>query len=197
MKSWFLKRGYPEKLINNEMKKVKFNQYHFIGKHISKKGIPLVVTYHPLLKSLSKIVSKNLYLLHMDEEAKRVFTPGPMVSFRNSRKLSSYLVRARLYPTERVIGSFKCNKPRCLVCVNVTETNIFTSTVTGKTYKINHKFDCDENCLVYLLTCKLCGIHYFDKLLLTSVTDGIIIKVTGENTHVMKIVCKSICMITI
>ena len=93
------------------MKKVKFNHYHFIGKHNSKKGITLVVTYHSLLKSLSKIISKNLYLLHMDEEAKRVFTPGPMVSFRSSRKLSSYLLRAKGYPTERVAGSFKCNKP--------------------------------------------------------------------------------------
>ena len=102
-----------------------------MGKHNSKKGIPLAVTYNPLLKSLSKIISKNLYLLHMDEGVKRVFTPGPMVSFRSSRKLSSYLVRAKLYPTERVVGSFKCNKPRCLVCVNVTETNTFTSTVTS------------------------------------------------------------------
>ena len=90
----------------------------------------------------------------MDEEGKKVFTPGPMISFKSSRKLSSYLVRAKLYPTERVVGSLKCNKPRCLVCVNVTETKIFTSTVTGRTYKTNHKFDCDENCLVYLLTCK-------------------------------------------
>ena len=81
MKSWFLKRGYPEKLINSEMKKVKFNHYHFISKHNYNKGIPLVVTYHPLLKSLSKIISKNLYLLHMDYEVNRVFTPGPMVSF--------------------------------------------------------------------------------------------------------------------
>ena len=96
----------------------------------------------------------------MDEEVKRVFTPGPMLSFRISRKLNSYLVRAKLYPTERVVGSFKCNKPRCLVCVNVTETNIFSSTVIGRTYRINHKFDCDENCLVYFLTCKQCGIQY-------------------------------------
>ena len=55
MKSWFLKRGYPEKLINNETKKVKFNHYHLIGKHNSKKGIPLVVTYHPLLKIILKL----------------------------------------------------------------------------------------------------------------------------------------------
>ena len=106
------------------MKKFKFNHYHFNGKHNYK---------HPLLKSLSEIVSKNLYLLYMVEEVKRAFTPGPMISFRNSRKLSSYLVRAKVYPTERVVWSFKCNKPRCLVFVNVTERNTFTSTVTGKT----------------------------------------------------------------
>ena len=53
MKSWFLKRGYPERLIDREMKKVKFNHSHFIGKHDSKKRIPLVVIYHPLLKSKS------------------------------------------------------------------------------------------------------------------------------------------------
>ena len=109
MKSWFLKRGYPERLIDKEMKKVKFNHSHFIGKHNSKKGIPLVVTYHPLLKSLSKIISKNcLHLLYKDEEVKRVFTPGTMISFRSPKKVSSYLVRAKLYPTERVVGSFKC-----------------------------------------------------------------------------------------
>ena len=37
-----------------------------------------IFTYHPLLKSLSKIISKNLYLLYMDEGVKRVFTPGPI-----------------------------------------------------------------------------------------------------------------------
>ena len=69
-------------------------------------------------------------------------------------------MRTKLHPTERVVGSFKCNKPRCFVCVNVTETSTFSSTVTGKSYRINHKFDCDENCLIYLLTCKHSGIQY-------------------------------------
>ena len=96
----------------------------------------------------------------MDEEVKRVFTPGPMVSVRSSRKLSSYVARAKLYPAERVVWSFKCNKPRCLVCVNIPETNTFSSIVTGKTYKMKHRFDCDEHYLIYLLTCKHCGIHY-------------------------------------
>ena len=48
-----------------------------------------------------------------------------MVLFRSPSKTSSYLVRAKLYPLDRVIGSTNCGKKRCEVCVNVT----------GKTYK--------------------------------------------------------------
>ena len=40
-------------------------------------------------------------------------------------------------------------------------------------------------------------IYMLDKLLLPSVTDEITIKITVENTHVMKIACKNIYMITI
>ena len=116
----------------------------------------------------------------MDEEVKRVFTPGAMISFRSSRKLSSYLVRAKLHPTKRVVGSFTCNKPRCLVCVNVTETNTFSTTVTGKTYKINHKFDCDKNCLVHLLTCKHCSNQYVGQTVADFHYRWNIIKITVE-----------------
>ena len=40
----------------------------------------------------------------MNEEAKTAFTPGPMISFRNAKKLSSYLIRAKLYSIERTVG---------------------------------------------------------------------------------------------
>ena len=46
----------------------------------------------------------------MNEELKYVFTPGPMVSFRTARKISSYLVRAKLYPVEKSVGSFNCKE---------------------------------------------------------------------------------------
>ena len=41
----------------------------------------------------------------MNEEAKKVLSPRPMISFRSARKLSSYLVRAQLYSIERTVGS--------------------------------------------------------------------------------------------
>ena len=38
----------------------------------------------------------------MNEEAKEVFTLGPMISFRSARNLSSYLVRAKLIPSKEL-----------------------------------------------------------------------------------------------
>ena len=46
----------------------------------------------------------------MNEEVKRVFALKPMISFRSSRKLSNYLVRAKIHPIGRSTGSFKCGK---------------------------------------------------------------------------------------
>ena len=91
---------------------------------------------------------------------KPLFTPGPMVSFRSSRKISSYLVRAKTYPVERSVGSFNCKRPRCQICAYVNDTDSFTSMVAGETYKINHRFDCMEKCLIHLLTFNKCTKQY-------------------------------------
>ena len=97
-------------------------------------------------------MKKYQNILYQDETVKRVFTPFPMVSYRNARKLSSYLVRAKLYSLERKRGSSKCGSSRCQVCNNIEETEIFSSTVTRETYKINHHLCCNGKCLIYLLT---------------------------------------------
>ena len=77
------------------------------------------------------------------------------------RTLRSHLVRARVYPVgERLVGSRKCNKNRCQVCKNVIETETFQSFVDKKVYKINHRFTCSGKCLVYPLSCQVCGIQY-------------------------------------
>ena len=92
----------------------------------------------------------------MNEDVKNVFTPAPMISFRSARKLSSYLVRAKLYPLERIVGWVRCKGKLCQTCYNVKETETFTSTTTGKAFKINHELNCNDKCLVYLLTCNFC-----------------------------------------
>ena len=96
----------------------------------------------------------------MNDEVRKTFTPSPMISFRSSRKISSYIVRAKWYPLERTVGSYKCGKKRCELCDVISETDIFPSTVTGESFKINHRFNCNDKCLVYLATCEICNKQY-------------------------------------
>ena len=59
-------------------------------------------------------------------------------------------------------GSEKSNGKRYLVCLNVAETNTFESFQTKKQYKINHNLNCNDKCLIYLSSCKICGFQYVD-----------------------------------
>ena len=155
MKSWFLKCSYLEHLIDTETKKLSLSQEKKLKKSKSK-GVPFVWTYHPSLNCLPKIkiIRDNTYLFYMNEEVENLFLPGPMVSSRGARRLSSYLVRSKLYPLHRKVGSKKCAKNRCGPCDYVTDTDIFASTVTGESFKINHQLNYDDRCIIYFLTCK-------------------------------------------
>ena len=104
-------------------------------------------------------MKKLEHLLYQDESAKRVFIPPPMVSYCSARKLSSYLVCAKLYHLERKRGSYKCVTLRCLVCNNIEEADTFIRTVTGESFKINHHLEsfkinhisCNDKRLIYIL----------------------------------------------
>ena len=94
-------RGYPNDLIQKEMRKVKFLDDWNKNKTKKKsKGIPLVITFHNLLKDFGNIIHKNLCSLYMDQKAQ--------YQVLSTRKLSSYLARAKLYPLKRTVSSCKC-----------------------------------------------------------------------------------------
>ena len=93
----------------------------------------------------------------MDKEVKKVFTPKPMTSFRIARKLSNYLVTAKMYPIEGTVGSKNCGSKRCEVCINVNET--LPGQSLEKPLLLIPSFDYNVRCLVYLLTCRKCKIQ--------------------------------------
>ena len=59
--------GYPQKLKETETSKVKFSGQTVFHRTKVERGVPLVVTYHPLLKSMGKIVYDSLYLFYVNE----------------------------------------------------------------------------------------------------------------------------------
>ena len=78
MKPLFLRRSYPEHLIDTEMEKVKFKPREKTDK-CKLKGVPFVVTYHPPLNCLHKIIRDNTYLIYINEEVKNLFLLGSMI----------------------------------------------------------------------------------------------------------------------
>ena len=160
MKSWFRIWGYPDNLVKKEMGKVCFSKgTGSKSKSQESKAVPLGIAFHPKFKLIGQLLNKLLHIFYMDQETKNVFTPGPMATFCSTRRFSTYLVRAKFYPTERTVSSHECRGKHCAVYLNVQET-CFSSAVTNKIYKINHQFECNKRCLVYLLTCKKCLKQY-------------------------------------
>ena len=80
MNLWFLKRGYPENIVNQELGKVKFSQSS-VRDNKRDKGVRLVARYHPLFQNIDRIFHRHLNLIYTDQEVERVFTSGPMASF--------------------------------------------------------------------------------------------------------------------
>ena len=60
-----------------------------------------------------------------------------------------YLTKLFIWQHNQISKRCRCYKE----CTYSKETDTFTSTVTGETFKINHPFDCNDKCLVYLMTC--------------------------------------------
>ena len=59
MRSWFRKKSYHNKILEEELVKLRFyNQKKKSSK--KSKGIPFVVTYHPILQALNDIIKRNL-----------------------------------------------------------------------------------------------------------------------------------------
>ena len=58
------------------------------------------------------------------------------------------------------MGMFKCGKKKCKICDNVIIGATFKSHVEGRSFCINHRFDCDSEGIVYLISCKFCGLQY-------------------------------------
>ena len=126
LKGWFLRRGYPQRIIEEQVDRAfRLPLKNDTQQNKMENGIPSVVTYSPAFRKLSITLRKNFNILYSDAEVRTVFTPSPFVAFRNARNLKSFLVRSKVYPLERTVGSSKCGSKICQVGLNVLETDIF------------------------------------------------------------------------
>ena len=79
MKEWFLARGYPEIVANNQIDKVVFGRDQSVKKNLES-GITFVTTYCPKVKELGKLIRDLPPFLYSDGEVQNFFSPHRIVS---------------------------------------------------------------------------------------------------------------------
>ena len=130
----------------------------------TKNRILFVVTYHPGLPNIGSILRELHPFLHYSERCEQAIRDVPMMAFRRPKSLQDYLVCAKLRPLDQTPsgnqGTHKCTSNRCDVCNYLVVGDIFSSHNTGTSYTVNHRFDCNSKNVVYLISCKICGLQY-------------------------------------
>ena len=163
---WLRERGYKHKLVEDQIKRAcEFDRDELLTKPKPprKNVVSLNIEYHPAFSKLSGVLKELDCVLQGDENHKKVFSDTPLVGFSNGKSLKNILVRAVLpkqNSPKSELGSKKCGKSKCEVCKNVVSTNQFKSKTTGENFEIKKgPIDCDTKNVIYLVTCKVCGIQ--------------------------------------
>ena len=87
--------------------------------------VPMVTTYHPVLKDLTNILKRHIPILHTNKRMSEVFKDPPMAAFRRPRNLKDMVVRTHL-ENPLPNGGFKiCTDGRCLICKQTDGTDSF------------------------------------------------------------------------
>ena len=66
MKEWFLARDYPKNVVNEQINKIDFGKSQLSRKN-SENGIDFVMSFHPKVNKLGKLIKNLLPFLYNDE----------------------------------------------------------------------------------------------------------------------------------
>ena len=169
LKEKLLARKYPEKIIEEKFTSAKKkNRREMIFGRKNKKNddkIRLIFTHNKINPPVHMWMRQCKDLLTKNDEAKAL---GNRIQI-STRQPKNLLRMAGGYRGEQGVqkipndaGCFKCN--RCKVsCPILNQTKTFSSTNTGKSYKIRQHLDCTSDWLIYLSTCKKCKGQYVGK----------------------------------
>ena len=116
---------------------------------------PLVLTYHPHLRPINKIVKNLQHLLNKDQHFSKIFSTPPLISYRQPPNLKLLLTSASLPNENFITGTFPCKSSKCHLCPNIN-TNPTITDPNGVPIKISGNFSCNSSNIIYAISCNLC-----------------------------------------
>ena len=164
----FTDRNYKSKAVTSAIKNARNKpRDHLINYQNrntnSQSRIPLVLTYHPSLPSISSIINKHWTILTTNSTTRQIFDTPPMVAYRQPPNLKKIIVKASLRSTTKktIPGTCKpCNNCKtCRFMYNTNESEI-TNKLTDKSHPIVGNLTCYTRNLIYAIICTKCDMLY-------------------------------------
>ena len=153
MRTFFVERGYPTRLLDSAIQKAFNNSRRNTLKpplaKISDDKIPLLVTFHPFNYKVRDVISRNFLILKNDPETSAIFTDNPLISFRRNKNMRDNLVRSALRPNlPATAGTFSCSHARCYTCSFLNSATSISGPKSN--FVIWHNFTSVKQADVYL-----------------------------------------------
>ena len=159
LKNAFTTLGYKPKTVKNQIIKAMSIPREALLKYQTKSKsdrTPLVLTYHPHLRPINKIVKNLQPLLNKDPHLNQTFSTPPLISYRQPPNLKLLLTSASLPNEHFITGTFPCKSPKCHLCPNIN-TNPTITGPNGVPIKISGNFSCNYSSnIIYAISCNLC-----------------------------------------
>ena len=172
LRKHLVSRGHSERRVQLAINRALNIPRHTLLTNTGTKKVPpnrvaLVTTFHPKLPKLSSILNNNMNILHSSNRLCSAIPELPMVAFRRPKNLGDILVRARLPPgtsqtpsLTEIQGCHKCTRPKCRTCLYIKPALKVKSHSTGSSYNIKTDSQCSTPNVVYVISCKKCGLQY-------------------------------------
>ena len=174
--SHFIRRGYPQDLVENAAIKVRRIDRPSIlaDKQTEQQRAPnkelfLITTYNPQDNLARKIVDTNWPTLGRTNTTENLYNAHITYGYRRNKNLRDFLVQAKLDSTQpkRRVGPDdrpnplnKCRSRSCTYCPHLDRSGTITSTTTGRTYQSKRHISCCSHNLIYCITCTICKKQY-------------------------------------
>ena len=164
LKTYLVARGYDGEEIAKQIRKAtEQNRQELLKPKVKNKEqvTPLVVTFHPDLPHLTRILRDHQCIINTSLQLKGALPKPPLVAYRRPPNLRDLLVRAAYRQTKETYeGNSRCQQSRCKTCAHIKTGTTFHSTTTGKRFRVKATANCQTRNVVYLIECTKCSIQY-------------------------------------
>ena len=164
LESLLANRGYRTESARREIQTVNSIERQVLLEKCPKiqgDSVTLVLAFHLAFYIIFEILKSTHRIIENPQKLKTILPKPSRVAFHNPKTLRDTLVCSKLrpdYEEERAV--FICGRKNCDICNILEPGNEFKSTTTEKLFKINFHFHCNNECVVFLLTYKICRKQY-------------------------------------